>query len=390
MNYRFFLLLLIAFLFIVLMGLYITYVKLIMHDINTLNRLKREVIEDKIVISKFKYSNLKPINNVVLNPSIYWSNNQKNEIKIVYRLSNLKCIPNLKLKDNLVKYGYDSYLDDAKIVSVHDLDRKIDFLNKKDVCYSTILSSTFLGENDFSDIVNMSNITENSKINTKHKAIGIEDPRLFYFNNNIWVISNIITNNVLDKHKYDIVLFPIDKPTNFNIVKYEYRNKNDKNWISIVHKDILYIIYSLQPYKLLNIDRNWNCTTLYEENIDFCFNMEIGNGSCPINTKFNNENVYIGVAHIRNTIRNQKIRKNFFYMLEGEPPFRPKYVSDIFNFSKEFKNIEFATGLIEDDNNFYISYGIDDYMGAIAKIHKEHIYSMMKYIPNYHKQNEPS
>ena len=101
MNYRFFLLLLIAFLFIVLIGLYITYVKLIMHDINTLNRLKREVIEDKIVISKFKYSNLKPINNVIYNPSIYWSNNQKNEIKIFYRLSNLKCIPNLKLKDKL-------------------------------------------------------------------------------------------------------------------------------------------------------------------------------------------------------------------------------------------------------------------------------------------------
>lgn len=214
---------------------------------------------------------------------------------------------------------------------------------------------------------------------------GIEDPRLFCFNNEDWVMANCLGSEqqpdvcvnamcifkLLDPHQtFRILATPLN-------VQPEQRQKN---WSPFEHNGDLYCEYSINPHIILKIDTN---TGLTEEkyrtgsiNDDIVADDSLRGGAPPILiTNFetdtidpevkpqNPKNFYLGVGHTRISATSDYL--HFFYIFEASPPFK------IIKLSSEFKidgmeRIQFVSGLSLEGNMVHISYGVDDCYNRIS------------------------
>jgi len=111
-------------------------------------------------------------------------------------------------------------------------------------------------------------------------------------------------------------------------------------------------------------------------------------------------NELLGIGHIHSDFYNfMEVQRpfgikgathylHFFYTIADEPPFRVKRMSDKFCFVSPYKNtedcdvIQFVMGMIESTLNntqyLFVSYGINDCIGSIAKLEKQFVIDMLK------------
>ena len=140
------------------------------------------------------------------------------------------------------------------------------------------------------------------KLNLKVDFGGLEDPRIFKFNNNIFALMNGITKSTSRREMY---LYNINKD---NLVKLYTTNFNldsileQKNWTPYVYKDELYFIYSFSELcvlKLIDIERG-ECKVVKGNPLNYNDSKGIYGSTSFVPWNFP---YYIGFAHTRNPWR---------------------------------------------------------------------------------------
>lgn len=225
------------------------------------------------------------------------------------------------------------------------------------------------------------NITNSSSKYADCGSQGFEDPRLFRYHNNIWIIVwfrgiNFPFPSHVDTKKmgHHILIFPLDPNVKIlpKLLYYDKAKKFEKNWMPFEYNDELYIVYQLNPHTILHVDMITGiCSDVYSTNHSLMNNLQnIGNGAPPQIILLNNNKYYCGLAHIGGHHNGNLIRKNFLYIFEAEPPFTIIAMTPVFNICDTYIPIEFGSGLLIDNTNsiIYISYGVDDCYNSLTII----------------------
>lgn len=333
----------------------------------------------KISILKNKDNNY-----FLYNSSIQWKNNDKNTILNVARLSDLnkvlydRCLTYKDIKENVIINDQKKYLDIFKDHNGKSGIVKFDILlteNKDKIISADFINPFFTEKN----------------IDKNFIALGFEDPRLFIFQNKIWIICtfrgiNFPFKSIINTEKpgHHIIIYPIDMSIKPVILYYKKQNKIEKNWMPFEYNKELYIIYNINPnHEILKVDvKSGNCEKIYETKTKIKFEEHYGNGAPPQLIKIFNKEYYIGIVHNRGNLEKNITRKNRLYLFEIQPPFEIKYFSDLFNLDEKFYNIEFCVGLLVDQNKglVYLSYGVNDCYNILTSIEIKDIEKILKKI----------
>ena len=203
---------------------------------------------------------------------------------------------------------------------------------------------------------------------------GPEDPRLFHYKNNLYILVNELTK---DKKRHMFV-----SKINVNDLTYD-TNKTDlckslssnfeKNWGSFVYKNKLHMLYDINPLKIFEVDDNFKCKM-------------ICNIKDNILTKFNESYPDLHF-HIRNSTNLINIGSNkFLGMGHGVLDYKNntdinKYLIPAFNKSKYSKlDKEYFKGFYKLYTGFF--YTLDMNKKEIAEI------SPFFQLPNYESKQE--
>lgn len=228
--------------------------------------------------------------------------------------------------------------------------------------YASSLDIENFGEQKFFELHNF---------NSKKYFNGIEDVRIFKdVNNNFKFIGTSIntTNN--------ICIVTGDYIPNNNILeeqfiqpKFEYNRNCEKNWVFVNFEEKTRIIYSWFPLKICELSDN-NILNLIDIKVMPNFFKQIRGSTCGYNYK--NEIWFL--CHIVA----YDIPRNYYHMFAifDEKMNLLRY-SSLFNF--ENIKIEYALGLIVEDDRVIISYSTFDQTSKIAIYDKLVIDSLIKY-----------
>jgi len=223
-------------------------------------------------------------------------------------------------------------------------------------------------------------------------ANGIEDPKLFIFNNEEWAVANCL-GSLQQKHPCVnmMCIFKITDP----IQTFRFLTPPDginplqhqKNWSPFQYQDKLLCEYTLQPHNIIEIDMDTGHSHMLfsSHDTDETINITLGHsyrgGAPPILISYINkdslepEDFYLGVGHTR--IPNKPNYLHFFYKFTSEPPFEILKISKSFKLDKN-EAIQFASGLSLHNDIIYISYGIDDCYNRISSYSLDTIMNLLE------------
>ena len=241
---------------------------------------------------------------------------------------------------------------------------------------------------------------------------GPEDPRLFYYNDDIYIMVNQLnSNNKYSKpprHMY-ISKIDLDKlhyDTNKTNLCEALSTSFEKNWGSFMYKKKLHMLYSINPLKIYEVDKKFKCKMLcdYHDKIfkkieesypelDFHLrnstnllelkkNEYLGMGHGVLDYKGNTDiNKYLMPA--LNDSKYSKIDKRyfklffklytgFFFILNLKKK-EVTHISPFFqlpNYESKQELIFFPTSIFLDDDDFVnISYNVGDNRSYYVKLH---------------------
>jgi len=314
-------------------------------------------------------NSLKTIKLYEYNPSICQSNN--GDIMIVSRISGHTFENRKNTCMKLLKnYTFDKNINDAFLTFPE---------NKLESSSISIVRN--LTKND-SKIVPF---TFDSK-KLKGDYLGCEDPRIFTFNNKIWIYFHYIgRDNVYDQDKVSkyITIAPLDNLNKFFHLYTTDMRQTEKNWMPFEYNNELYFEYSIQPRVILKaiLDKNGlpigYCEKIYKpqntkHNLN---NRRFGGGAPSVRIKINGKYYFLGIAHTNGLVKTITVRKNFFYIFRAEPPFDILWFGPEFNMLKHYTScIDFVTGLmVKNDKNtcdindykVFVSFGVEDCYSCI-------------------------
>lgn len=220
-------------------------------------------------------------------------------------------------------------------------------------------------------------------------ASGVEDPRIFMFKGEEWVMANCLG---LEQQHHPCVnsmcIFKVSDPIkSFKILTPPLDVKphqRQKNWSPFEYNGELYCEYSIEPHVILKIDVD---TGLTEEHwrsgpthLDIEDDTSLRGGTPPIlihNPTLAGglpKSFYLGVGHTRT--RSTSDYLHFFYTFEAAPPFKILHVTRRFKLDGN-ERIQFAAGLSASDDMIYISYGVDDCYNRISRFYLKDIISIL-------------
>ena len=235
---------------------------------------------------------------------------------------------------------------------------------------------------------------------------GPEDPRLFYYKDDIYILINDLTL----ENKRHMFVSKIDlKKLNYKLPTELCKNLSsnfEKNWGTFIHQNKLHIIYDINPLKVFELDDSFNCSLKININDDLLHNLS--NSFPDLHFHIRNstnliplsKNKYLGLGHgvldyKNNTDINKyfislidkskytekdksyfkkffKIYTGFFYKLDMEKK-EITYISPFFqlpNHESKQELIFFPTSISLDDNNYInISYNVGDNRSYFTKLH---------------------
>jgi hypothetical protein len=200
---------------------------------------------------------------------------------------------------------------------------------------------------------------------------GMEDSRSFWYQNEHWcIVSSIGYKQQKDMNKTVISIFSTKNPTDSFRLLEDPKNTGmcQKNWSPFVYKKKLYCEYSLDPHIIYKIDtengfvkHSIESTNTYKFPFDTSL-LKSGGPPSILVTHFS-ENFYLGIGHVKTkTVEYYQ----FFYMFQSYPPFHIVGSSNLFKLDNKEK-IQFVTGLSIEEDNVFVSYGIDDCTSKISR-----------------------
>jgi hypothetical protein len=221
-------------------------------------------------------------------------------------------------------------------------------------------------------------------------AGGIEDPRLFIYKEEEWVMCNSLG---LLQQPHPCInamsIFKISDPViSFRILESPLNvdpKQRQKNWSPFEYNGELYCEYSLYPHIILKVNVDLGLTEekwrTGSEPDNIVSNTSLRGGAPPILInnpdiyRYNNlpPKFYMGVGHTRN--ENHEYL-HFFYAFEALPPFKMIGRSIPFKLDGN-ERVQFVAGLSCLDDMMYISYGVDDCYNRISKFHSGDIFPMI-------------
>ena len=215
-----------------------------------------------------------------------------------------------------------------------------------------------------------------------YETNGIEDPKLFIYKKEQWVVANIIgSNDQPNVCKNAICIFKVKYPREtFKILNVPINvnpDQTQKNWSFFEHEGDLFSEYSILPHIILRIDTNLGTTTeIYrsgKNGLDVTSYKSLRGGANSIRTNLNGKEYYLNVGHI--TTGYPHDYKQFFYIFGCNPPFEILGISEPSKLDSKAR-IQFAAGISEFENNIYVSYGISDCNNRISIFSKTKIMSL--------------
>lgn len=217
---------------------------------------------------------------------------------------------------------------------------------------------------------------------------GYEDPRIFEYKGDIYVIAYKRDGEVFEGSKHKIVLNKWDgeKFAEEIYLSYSGRNSIEKNWLPFVHKGELLIIYSYNPIVILKVedpqrqdDRLVSVCTVYHQGPlrKLANNYSVGLSAGPV--LLPNKKQYLVMAHVRQEHGNLIKRKNFFFLLDSAT-FIPSDPSPVVNMISE--NIEFCLSMELYKHRLMIDLGVNDCQCARVEFNLAAILSVIPTLSN--------
>jgi len=215
-------------------------------------------------------------------------------------------------------------------------------------------------------------------------ANGIEDPKLFIFRGEEWVIANCLGS---DQQEHPCVntmcIFKLSNANEtFKLLKSPPSIdplQAQKNWSPFEWNNKLLCEYTLQPHVILEINVDTGATMqLYNTGIssnNILFGNSLRGGAPSIIIETNIGPIYLAIGHTR--VSRTTGYLHFFYTFEAEPPFSIIDISPFFKFDK-IETIQFAAGLSQQNNSIYVSYGVNDCSNRIANYDINDIFGLLK------------
>lgn len=259
-----------------------------------------------------------------------------------------------------------------------------------------------------------------------HKQViseGPEDPRLFYYDDEIYMLINEIDDIKKDPRRRLMYILKIDidelyyKTPKFTLCETLSTNF-EKNWGSFVYKNKLHMLYDINPLKIIQVDEEYNCKIVINKNDNIISKIEQSFGELNFHLR-NSTNLipfgksFLGLGHAvldykENTDLNKflipalesskydkddkeyfkryfKLYLGFFFCIDMDKKEITK-LSPFFQLpSQESKQdlIFFPTTIYEDNDKFVnISYSLGDNRSYVCKLHIEVIKTSL-----YNKHN---
>lgn len=339
------------------------------------------------VLAVMRYLSCNKVNNVVTK---IMSNTVPTKCKEKYTTAFLH-------NDGSYYYAYNPsiiYDNDGKLVTIVRVSTPLfnyESMNYFDLIdkYKSVLNIHNTSHIFLYDLYNIENIRPVLKTNISNVCNttpnGFEDPRLFKFQNKIWIIMSfrgkIPEKNIICGHHQ--VICPLSDPSNIVKLKYNKSLEIEKNWLPFEHNGELYAIYSIIPYRVIKINSDTGkCVNFYYEDVknkNIILSDGVGGGSAPVLAKIKNIECFLVMGHSRQ--HNIGFRKNFFFTISPTPPFRLLEMSSEIHLDPA-NNIEFGSGLVVDGDNIKIAVGIDDYYFKINTYTKENIEKILSPVDN--------
>lgn len=150
----------------------------------------------------------------------------------------------------------------------------------------------------------------------------------------------------------------------------------EKNWMPIISIPNTFIKWS-NPVEVVKFNQNnKKCDTISISCGRFPLNFNLRGSSQVIDY----ENGYLAVCHStmlwKNEVTNTKDGKYRHYFVKYNSNFELEFVTEAFSFLNG--DIEFATGMIEHNNNFVISFGYIDNSAFLIEVPKNLVKSLKK------------
>lgn len=188
---------------------------------------------------------------------------------------------------------------------------------------------------------------------------GIEDIKLFYFDNKIYYIGTFKSNN--DKTTSNIFEFPnVVDTLKENIITVSFRTNytTEKNWAFVNYKSRLCLVYRWYPLQIGEIEYTNNKLILLEEKpTPQCFR-DVRGSSCGV--------LYDGfiwfIVHERFIQRNRQVKYLHMFVVFDED-------MKLIKFSEHFTleiDREFAYGLLIENNEIIVSYSTNNSTSNIS------------------------
>ena len=235
---------------------------------------------------------------------------------------------------------------------------------------------------------------------------GPEDPRLFYHNNDIYILLNDLTPNN-ERHMF-VSKINLDKLEYSKKIKLceDLSSRFEKNWGSFIYNDKLHMIYDINPLKIFELEDDFKCqekfsinseiiTKLTETYPELHFHIRNSTNLIPLNDR-----EFLGLGHgvldykndieinkyliplLENSDYSESDKKyfkkffklytGFFYKLDMEKQ-EITEMSPFFQFpNKESKQelIFFPTSIFQDEDDYInISYNVGDNRSYFLKLH---------------------
>jgi hypothetical protein len=350
--------------------------------------------------------NTKPIN---IGPFLFNDVNKKGKFNVSNMFSNVENAENGKLQRLYVYNPSIAYDNNGNIVGVSRLTGKIakecsyydenDYVEDKEVNLelsqynkkyhqnlSTVIfwSLNKLPQFTIVPMFSADKICDNSDF--LETSQGVEDPRIFNFQNKLWIYGHY--RGFLGECTHSPVIIPALPPYNVNNMLKLYTDNMryiEKNWMPFEYNSELYFLYDISPHIILKCDfRTGYCREVYRTNnaeYDRTVQKHVGGGAPPIKIKLRGKTYFLALAHTRED-KPVITRKNFFYVFRASPPFDIIMMGDVFNIMKEYRAIEFGSGMLlsKDGESVILSAGISDCYSVITQMPLSSILNNMRHV----------
>ena len=226
----------------------------------------------------------------------------------------------------------------------------------------------------------------------KRSVVGLEDPKLFEYNNYLWFSCTTPDTNVINESQ-DISLVQIDfdfeakegQSIAVHVLTKPDKTRVEKNWRPYVTSQGIRWLYLAQPITTCGFDEKIKDTFDWKRKTSSHFDLGSLRGSCCLQSwTYKNKPVRLGIDHevclhhIRGRLRRCYTHR---FIAWNED------VNDIVAMSHVFyiqeQGIEFANGVCVDNDKIIVSFGMKDQTANLIVYPKHEIEDMLKPIDEF-------